>query len=292
MKLNLNPIVYQTCVILLVLLLTGCPNPNRLPGINSGELSTQDIGFEVSVRQFEGGWYEGGDDIFITINPYQTDGSSLVATINLSGSDLLSLSVVDQNVEVSESLRTGNYVEFSVAQSSLRLPATFRIQLERGEGREDALNTFVTIDSLFETITPVEGAVIDKNGTAVVAWALRDGDGAPVDGAEYIKGVKTEGRDLNSQNSASAQVLFDTTSRAQDGISMQGSLPSIALVPEELLGDGSGPWELDVRLSAIDVAESLPISVEFDPALANTRMSQLFENIGSVKPKEISVSIQ
>jgi len=70
------------------------------------------------------------------------------------------------------------------------------------------------------------------------------------------------------------------------------SLPALSLVPTEAFGNGAGPWELDVHLSADGVASALPAQFEIDPAFANSQTDKLFAQNAEFVPKRVRVTIQ
>jgi len=268
----IRKVVFAASLVLTIIGLTGCPNPKKLKTVESNVVPTVDMGINIDVNQ-----YEGDDTLILGVYPFQTDGTGLTAQVRMSDSDTFKVSVVDQDVE---QLASGSNPanSFKYAQSSLRLPVTFRIELFRSGLQNNATDTYVTLDALFETVSPTEGAIISRDGAAEFAWTLRDGDGNNVAGADIINGVSLSVVDLDNPNAsrtANTLVEFDSSTTGPDGNSRMMLVPALSLVPAEVLGDGTGPWQLDVNVSSVNEIGYIPMTAEIDPAFANARVIDL-----------------
>ena len=288
--------VRLTCLaaaLALSLLLAACPRPDRLPSVESSTLATADIALSVSLRDDE-----GGAKIVLTVDTYaSSDGIDVTAGVDLSPSDRLEVSVDSPGAPAPNVIPRSSFTRFEFDRASLVLPATFRVQLIRDGEREDARDTFVTLSAVFETIRPREGDVLPADGTAVFAWALRDGDGNAVgdvvNGAEAVKGVWSEQRvEPRPIPLPREHVLFAANAPGPDGFSREGALPSLALVPAELRGRGVTSWDLDVSVSAMDVNVVPPATFDIDPALLNGRTDALFQGQAVSRPKAVPITIR
>jgi len=113
-----------------------------------------------------------------------------------------------------------------------------------------------------------------------------------VAGAEAIQGIWTELHAPEILYPPNEGVYFDTTSPGQDGNSKVGTLPSMTLVPPDVQGKQPSEWELNVNVSGINVNQELPVTVEFDPALANTRTEQVFGYSATAYPRDVRVTVR
>lgn len=275
------------CIVAVALLLSGCPSEDSMSTVNSNQLATSDIGFNISLSQ-----HEREDEIRIEIDAHSTtDGFDRSARVQFSTQDVLSVSVQGQELALLPTpARLGR--TFVATQSSLSLPATFLVKFSREGGRENALNTSVTLNAVFETISPMDAASVSRDDEVEFKWALRDGDGNTIAGTNAISAVTvhTKGGDFDGPSTV---VVFDSINVAQDGASRFGRIPALKLVPTELVNRDDGPWDILAQVTTTEDQLTLPVTVEFDPALANNRsMKGVFTTTNRVFRKHIDITVR
>lgn len=265
--------------LLLASLLVGCPNPDALPVVDSSTLETGQIELSLYLRQDES---EG--ELSLSVSLFATDGVSRTARVDLSPSDTISIAAEGQSFapdEVRQFSVASSSVYADYDTSSLTLPLTLRVQLIREGSARDARETYVTLSALFETTSPREGDTFARDETIGFGWTFRDGDGNPV-GAPVVNGVHvTERLPASDPPVRRADVAFDALGvGAEGGFSRSGTLPASSLLSAVSLPPSvSSPFlappsptsrMLDVAVSGIDEATTLPVTLALDPALADS----------------------
>jgi len=234
--------LFRVLALLTAVLLSGCPNPNRLDIVRSTNQATQNIGLDFQIIQ-----REINDEISIKVNPFKTDGIEKTAIVNLWTGDDIVATVVDQDVEITTD-DGGTEVEFTLQKSSLQLPAIIKVEFIRTSNHVSALETYLTINAFFETTFPTDGTVYNKNGEAEFAWALRDSDGNSVPIEGNYTSVATVINDPSVLYPPFVSANFTSVEPGIDGNSKIGRLPALELIPEDAFGEGITSWELNIRL--------------------------------------------
>jgi len=121
---------------------------------------------------------------------------------------------------------------------------------------------------------------------------LRDGDGNTVASTNDIIALWSRIYEPTTGRFKYTNPSFDSVSPGADGFSKLGTLSAIALVPEDILAMGDNAGEYSVYLSNNRGRIYLPVNFSVDPIFANNRTPDVFEEIATVRPKDVLITVQ